>query len=52
MNGGCVVVGRPHPSHPFTSPHPTDYEIAQVAQIFFPTYEILADEKIDVHPIV
>ena len=24
----CVVVGKPHPSHPFTEPHPTVYEIA------------------------
>jgi hypothetical protein len=29
VNGGCMVVGRPHPSHPFTEPHPTVYENAQ-----------------------
>jgi hypothetical protein len=28
MNGGCVVMGIPHPSHPFMEPHPTVYETA------------------------
>ena len=26
---GVWVVGRPHPSHPFTKPHPTVYENTQ-----------------------
>ena len=25
----CMVVGTPHPGHPFTKSHPTDYEIAR-----------------------
>ena len=30
MNEGCVVMGRPYPSHPFTTPHPIIYEIVRV----------------------
>ena len=29
VNGGCVVVGKPHPSHLFTKFHPLIYEIAR-----------------------
>jgi hypothetical protein len=29
VNEGCVVVGKPHPRHPFTKPHPIVYEIAE-----------------------
>ena len=32
MNEGCVVVGIPHPSHPFTEPHPMVYEIARASR--------------------
>ena len=32
MNGGCVVVGRPHPSHSFIESHPMVYKIVQVVQ--------------------
>ena len=32
LNEGCGFVGRPHPSHPFTAPHPTVYETSQVAR--------------------
>ena len=28
VNEGCVVMGKPHPSHPFAEPHPTVYETA------------------------
>ena len=31
MNAGCGFVGRPHPRHPFTTPHPMVYETVQVA---------------------
>ena len=46
MNGGCVVVGRPRPSHPFIAPHPTVYETARVARKIKNLMDgILADEK-------
>ena len=46
MNEGCVVVGKPHPSHPFTEPHPTVYKIARaVWKKKLSTYEIVDDEK-------
>jgi len=46
VNGGCVVVGRPHPSHTFIEPHPTVYEIAWATpKEQPPTDEILTDEK-------
>ena len=32
VNGGCVVVGKPHPSHPFTKLHPTVYKTARAVQ--------------------
>ena len=35
VNGGCVVVGRPHPSYPFTESHLTVYEIAQATRKIF-----------------
>lgn len=31
MNGGCVVVYKPHPSHPFTKPRSMVYETAHAA---------------------
>ena len=46
VNVGCVVVGKPHPSHPFIEPHPTIYEISRATRIFFFLIdEILVDEK-------
>ena len=32
VKGRCVVMGKPHPSHPFTKPHPTVYEPARTTQ--------------------
>ena len=29
MNEGCVLVGRAHPRHPFTMPHPTVHELLE-----------------------
>ena len=41
VNGGCVVVGKPHPSHPCTKPHPAVYESARVVQKRLPMDENL-----------
>ena len=47
---GCLVVGTPHPSHPFTEPHPMVYEIARATwNLFLLTNEILKGST--VHPI-
>ena len=32
VNGGCVVMGIPHPSHSFTEPHSTVYKHAQATR--------------------
>ena len=47
-------MGKPHPSHPFSTPHPTVYEIAPAASKKLPTDEIwqmknqcLQDEGVD-----
>ena len=32
VNRGCVVMGIPHPKHPFTAPHPTVYETARATR--------------------
>ena len=31
-NGGCVVVGRPHPSHPLKELHSTVYETTRATR--------------------
>ena len=46
MNGGFVVVGKPHPSHPFTEAHRTSYEIARATRIKFSTDENLTDKNV------
>ena len=47
MNGGFVIVGKPHTSHPFTEAHPTTvYEIARAAHTKLLTDEFLADETV------
>ena len=47
VNGGCGYVGRPHPSHPFTTPHPTVYETSRTTRKKKKLLmdEISADEK-------
>ena len=45
VKGRCVVMGKPHPSHPFTKPHPMVYEPARTTQKFLSMDEILANEK-------
>jgi hypothetical protein len=54
MNGRCGFVGKSHPSHPFTTPHPTVYETSQTSPKKFRrmkfqqmTNECLQDEAID-----
>ena len=45
VNGGCVVVGKPHPSHPFTMSHHMVYEIARAIRKKISMDKISADEK-------
>jgi hypothetical protein len=50
MNGGCVVVGRPHPSHPFMESHLIIYEDARAT--WKKTFQrmrnqCLQDERVD-----
>ena len=45
MNGECVVVGKPHPSRSFTTPHPMVYKTTWATRKKIPIEEILADEK-------
>ena len=45
VHGGCVVVGKPHPSHSFTKPHPTVYKTTWAALEKIPNGWNLVDEK-------
>ena len=45
VNGGCGFVGKPHPSHPFETPHPTVYKTTHVAQKKLMADESSRDEK-------
>ena len=55
VNGGCVVVGRPHPNHPFKKPHPMVYETAWATheknfwqmRFWQMTNQCLQDEEVD-----
>jgi hypothetical protein len=40
VNGGCGFVGIPHPSHPFTMPHPMVYKTSQATWKNLPKDEI------------
>jgi len=58
MNEGCVVMGKPHPSHLFTEPHIWSTKLTEQPKKKLATDEILTDEKsmfakgLIVHPIV
>jgi len=45
VEGVCGFMGRSHPSHPCTAPHPTVYETSWASWIFSQMDEILVDEK-------
>ena len=45
VNGGCVVVGKPHPRHPSTKPHPIVYKIAKATRKKLLTDENPTDES-------
>jgi hypothetical protein len=45
VNGGFGFLNRPHPSHPFTAPHPMVYETSQATLKKLMMDKILADEK-------
>ena len=46
MNGGCVVVGIPHPSLSFIEPHSTVYKTDPATWKYLLMDEILANEKL------
>ena len=41
-----MVMGIPHPEHPFTMPHPTVYKIARAARKKLMANEFSADENL------